>query len=61
MPPPMHIDAIALSFPVLFIIDAALPVILTPDAPKGCPIANAPPSILTLEISIPNSLMTARL
>ena len=38
---------------------AALPVILAPVAPSGCPRARAPPSKLTLFLSIPKSLMHA--
>ena len=61
MPPPMHMVAIALDEPVLLRIDAALPAIRAPDAPKGWPIDIAPPSILIRLESIPNSDITARL
>ena len=57
----MHIVAIALSEPVLSSSEAALQVILAPEAPNGWPIEIAPPSKFTLLASIPNSLIHARL
>ena len=59
IPPPIHIEAMALCLSVLCNMLAALQAILAPDAPSGCPIARAPPSILTVSGFKPNSLMQA--
>ena len=61
MPPPIHMVAIARLPPVLLSNEAALPVILAPEAPSGWPIEIAPPSIFTRPMSMPNSEITARL
>ncbi len=52
IPPPMHIVANAYCPPVRWSRLAAFPVIREPLAPRGCPIASAPPSTLILESSI---------
>ncbi len=59
IPPPMHIDAMARCFPIRSNMLAALHAILAPDAPRGWPIARAPPSIFTVSGSNPNSWMQA--
>ena len=61
MPPPIHMVAIARVPPILLSMDDALPVILAPEAPSGCHIEIAPPSMFTQLVSIPNSEITARL
>ncbi len=61
IPPPIHMVATALCLPVRLSSEAALQVILAPDAPNGWPSEMAPPSRLILSISIPNSSIHARL
>ena len=43
IPPPMHINAIACSFPSVSRMCWDWPIILAPLAPRGCPIEIAPP------------------
>ena len=59
MPPPIHIEARAFSPPSLDNILAALQAILAPEAPNGCPMDKAPPSILTISGFNPSSQMQA--
>ena len=61
IPPPIHIVAMALFFPVRCNSEAALQVILAPEALNGWPKDTAPPSRLTFSISIPNSSLYAKL
>ena len=55
IPSPIHCDDSAYFLFSLLNNSAALPVILAPVAPSGCPRASAPPSKLTLSLSIPKS------
>tara|TARA_Y100000768_G_scaffold24278_1_gene16390 strand:+ start:627 stop:1193 length:567 start_codon:yes stop_codon:yes gene_type:complete len=59
IPPPIHIEARALFPPSLDNMLAALQAILAPEAPNGCPMDKAPPSILTISGFNPSSLMQA--
>ena len=61
IPPPIHMVATARFESVDLSKLAALPVILAPDAPNGCPIANAPTCKFTFLESIPRSSITAKL
>ena len=61
IPPPIHIEAMALCLLFRDIMLAALHAILAPDAPSGWPIARAPPSIFTISGSNPSSLIQAKL
>src|SRR6185369_8806491 len=58
-PPPMHWVDSANCLPSRFSNEAALPVMRAPVAPKGWPMAMAPPSRLTLAMSIFKSRMQA--
>jgi hypothetical protein len=56
-PPPTHIEHAKILPPVCFPIAIPVATCLAPVAPKGCPIAIAPPLRLTFSKSMPNFLI----
>ena len=59
IPPPIHIEARAFFPPSLVNMLAALQAILAPEAPNGCPMDKAPPSMLIISGFNPSSLIHA--